>query len=217
MDEITEATKFAVPKGFTVMQIFQFADTDEAHVKKLLALLDPVPNALVLDVGCGVGEVARLMLQDRPDLSFTLVNNNKYQLSLCRGFEQVNADMHNIPFQDGSFDIVMVNYAIGYADLRPVLDEFRRLLKANGVLFIVDVLGPSEQMRHMLQYRTYSPTVFVAALQATGFDPTRLRPDEISVRRFYELLNLLPFDTQTAAHSMLSTIVPAVWRCHRAS
>jgi ubiquinone/menaquinone biosynthesis C-methylase UbiE len=218
-EKITESTKMAVPLGFTVFQIFQFADTDTAHVKLLLEMLQPPTDAKVLDVGCGVGAVPRLMRPDRRDLQFTLLGNNEYQLSLCPDFLTVSADLQKLPlpFDAGSFDVIMCNYAIGYGDLGGLLAEFHRLLTTTGVLFIVDMLGPSKPVLDLLEYRTYSEMVFASALRASGFDPVRLMPQRVSLRRFRQCMRAVHGKEYPEIQMLLETVEPVVWRCMRAA
>ncbi len=139
---ITEATRYSMARGRKVLQIFLAGD-EATHVREMLAMMRPAHGASVLDAGCGIGEVARLMSDERPDLKFILLNNHGWQLEHCRDFNSVLADMHETGLPGASFDGVMVNYAIGYADKSRFLQEVRRLLKGDGFLFICDMIGDS--------------------------------------------------------------------------
>ena len=169
-EDITEATKLCMSAGESIFQIFRFGTTNEDHVAELLTWMNPPQGAKILDVGCGAGTVAKIMKDFRPYLSFTLLNNNPYQISLCpQDMQVINADMHDTGLPDNSFDVVMVNYAIGYADLNKVFTEFNRLLKDGGILFICDMIGENELTLPVLGYRTEQVGALAEIGEKNGF------------------------------------------------
>lgn len=134
-------TSGCVEAGHSIFQIFKLADNDEAHVARLLDYFDPPKKAHVVDLGCGVGEVARLMNVARPDLTFTLVNCSPSQLEKCPERYRESAilgSLDDIPLADESADAVMICYALGHAELDKTLKEASRVLRPGGVLFIYD-------------------------------------------------------------------------------
>ena len=134
-------TEQLVASGTRVFQIFQHGDERE-HVAFLLRAMAPPLNARVLDVGCGVGEVAWLMKAARPDLDFTLLNISPAQLSMCPAeFDQVCASGENIPLADASFDAAMALYSVGNMDKDAALAEMRRVVRSGGVIFVADIEG----------------------------------------------------------------------------
>lgn len=157
-EKIAAATQLALLHGHKVLQIFRFSESIEEHLRVLEALSAFPRKAMVLDMGCGVGEVARGFQDLRPDLSFVLLNNNGFQLSLCPPeFMQVYADMHRTHFADRSFGGVMLNYALGYADPKKLFDEIARILKSRGVFFIYDLMGDKDVAKELLDYNVYEP------------------------------------------------------------
>lgn len=69
------------------------------HLAKLLP-----QNSQVLDVGCGDGSLARLILKERPDLSIKGID------VLIRSQTQIHIspfDGETFPFENASFDVVM--------------------------------------------------------------------------------------------------------------
>ena len=75
---IAKATQLAIASGTKVLQIHWLAINEVDHCAKLLEILNPPFGAVVADMVAGVGEVARLMRLERPDLQFLLVNNNHW-------------------------------------------------------------------------------------------------------------------------------------------
>jgi len=139
---LDDLSRQAIVHDFRLLQGFRLADTDVSHCFALLNFLDPPRASYWLDVGCGFGEPARIMHAIRPDLSFMLLNNNQVQLEYApKLFEQVHADMHEMPFHDGLFDGVMFLYSLCHADdLCRVLREAARVVRPGGQLFVFDYL-----------------------------------------------------------------------------
>lgn len=138
---VGELTRFLVDSGARIFQIFQRGDERE-HARFLLAEFSPKFGAMVLDVGCGVGEVALRMKEMRPDLEFILLNVSESQLALCPPeFDRIHAGVESIPLPDASVDAVMACYVLGHADKELALAEMRRVLKPGGVLFVADMTG----------------------------------------------------------------------------
>jgi SAM-dependent methyltransferase len=136
------ATQALMATGVRVFQGARLADTEAGHVSELLRLMAPSQGAVIADVGCGIGEVARLMRRERPDLFFALVNKNRLQLSLgplkSRGFWPVLCDMHDIPLFDARVNGCMFLYSLCHADFPVALAEAARITKPGGFLFVYD-------------------------------------------------------------------------------
>lgn len=146
---LNEATSLALAGGIRVLQGSRLAPTDEAHVSRLLAYMDPPNGATILDAGCGFGEVARLMQIERPDLDFILLNSNALQLSYAPDMRRIQADMHALPLADASVDGVMFCYSLCHTDVAVTLAEAARVTRPGGVLFVYDydrLRGDSELM-----------------------------------------------------------------------
>ncbi len=133
-------TRQLVAQGHVILQTHRLGVTDLDHVEALLDWFAPPAGASILDVGCGVGAVAAFMTECRPDLRFTLLNISGSQLELApAGMTKVRADLHELPFDAGSFDAVMFNYSLGHGLLDRCLAEAARVLRSGGVLFIYDL------------------------------------------------------------------------------
>ena len=146
-------------RGWKLLQPFRFGPDDESHIRALLDFAEFPEGARVLDVGCGVGECARLMKLERPDLDFVLLNFSEAQLYDCPAeFDRQLADAHDLPFEDESFDAVMFHAALGNMDAMVALAEASRVLKPGGVLFLNEIAregGPSDDMERLLSFRAY--------------------------------------------------------------
>lgn len=172
---IKEATIKVLSTGSKVFQIYLLAENEVDHCALLLKLMNPGEGEIILDVGCGVGEVAKNMHDIRPDLQFALLNSNEFQLSLCpESMLKCHGDMHDIPCPNGVFDCVMVNYALGYADLDKVIPEFWRVLKPNGVLFVYDLEGDNKMFPKIMEFALRTLPELTASIERYGFEPKKV-------------------------------------------
>lgn len=120
--------------------------------QRLAALAAPAPDAVVLDLCCGTGDVA-LRLVDRgasvvgldfsePMLAVgrqraTRVGVGRHQLVLVQG------DALRIPFADDSFDAVTISYGLrNLANTEAGLREMWRVAKPGGRLLVLDFGKP---------------------------------------------------------------------------
>lgn len=161
---VGDITRQVVDSGRSVLQIFQRGDEVE-HVDFLLDRFNP--HGVVLDVGCGVGAVSRLMALRRPDLEFILLNMSMSQLGMCPPFASVCASAEAIPLRDGSVDCVMACYVMGHLDIKVALAELRRVLKVGGILFIVDMTGGEMPL---LQYTAHDWRGECPEMETTAFN-----------------------------------------------
>jgi len=136
------------------------APVDEFHIRGRAATLE-LANAAgldstkrVLDVGSGVGGTSRCLAREFGCRVIGIDLTDEY----CRAAAMLSAksgladlvdfrqgDATNMPFQDGSFDVVWTEHvAMNIADKRRLYREMCRVLKPGGTLAIYDILaGPS--------------------------------------------------------------------------
>lgn len=122
--------------------------------RKLVAqkLADVLENrdALVLDVACGTGDLslelektgkAKIFGTDfcRPMLEIAFDKNEKNDTRI----PYVEADGMNLSFADQSFDAVTIAFGLrNFSNWQQGLREFRRILKPNGKLVILEFSAP---------------------------------------------------------------------------
>ena len=125
---IHAATPEVVDRGHRVLHGAMLADTEAGHIRVLAALMDLPRGALVADLGCGIGEVARLMAADRPDLRWVQVNLSEPQIRQADGVRVV-ADFHHLPLADASVDAVLFLFSLCHGDLAAALREAIKAMK----------------------------------------------------------------------------------------
>ncbi|MCT4353274.1 bifunctional class I SAM-dependent methyltransferase/N-acetyltransferase [Streptomyces sp. Je 1-79] len=133
----------------------------DTTTRRLLALAGPLPERpRVLDLGCGPGRSA-LLLAAEAGAEVTAVDLHQpfldelRQAAAARGLgdrvHTLNADMGELPFPDGSFDLLWAEssaYSIGFDT---ALRSWRRLLAPGGTLVLTEcewtVHEPSQEAR----------------------------------------------------------------------
>ncbi|MVX62672.1 methyltransferase domain-containing protein [Clostridium chromiireducens] len=103
-------------------------------------------QAKVLELGCGVG---KLWYKNKDsinkELSITLSDFSKSMLKIAKNrlkeidykftFQEINAE--NIPYKDGSFDVVIAQHMIYFVpNIEKALSEIRRVLSPGGIFYV---------------------------------------------------------------------------------
>lgn len=100
----------------------------------------------VLETGCGNGQLWKVNLQNIPqdieiilsDLSPGMIRDAKSNLKSNKNnnFTFQHFDFHDIPFENESFDMIIVNHSLFYAkDREKAIREHKRVLKKDGYFF----------------------------------------------------------------------------------
>ena len=210
---VEAATSKILSDGISVMNAFLLEDSERGHVDKLLALMAPPQGACVLDAGCGIGAVAKLMQEARPDLEFKLLNMSTAQLDLCpAGMERIHANYDSMPIADQSVDVVMFNFSICHSeDWLTTLREARRVLREGGALFLFDmarVSGDNALLSHALRASAYPVEQVCEVARQAGFVLDCVQEHAPVVNR---LRDMMPgtFDV------VVGEVVPTTWRFTR--
>jgi len=152
--------------------------TRNADLKFLAQFLD-FKNKKVLDVGCEEGEVLKHLKKEFGcEVTGTtlgaIYEQNKHFIK--------KADMHELPFEDNSFDAVLIMHTLEHA-ISPyiVLAEINRVLKIGGKIIVImpeegDVYTSCKQ-----HYSTMTFRQLFNLLNKTGFIPIK------NYRKEYEI------------------------------
>ncbi|MCM2267177.1 MAG: ubiquinone/menaquinone biosynthesis methyltransferase [Elusimicrobiales bacterium] len=117
---------------------------------------------LALDVCCGTGDFSRALQKAfGPGLAVTGTDLSEAMLSVARaktpGAAFLKAEAKELPFPDGSFDLVTISFATRNLNIdRPLLlaalREFRRVLKPGGVFLQVETTQPANPVLRFLMH-----------------------------------------------------------------
>jgi SAM-dependent methyltransferase len=122
---------------------------DAASTLRALALVPGIgPETRVLDVGCGTGLQTRLLAQNTParfvavDIHppfVDVLNREAQRLGIADRLDARVADMRQLDFAPGSFDIVWCEGAIAIMGFEAGLREWRPLLARGGHMAVTEV------------------------------------------------------------------------------
>lgn len=113
-----------------------------------LLYLKMVPQR-ILDLGCGTGYFSRELAKMYPqaqivglDVALNMLAQARKKHSWRRKWPLVAADMQQLPFADGAFDLVFANQVLHWSEsLSTVFRELNRVMRAQGCLMFT-TLGP---------------------------------------------------------------------------
>lgn len=113
-------------------------DTENREYTELFELiLSKVPEGSnVLDVGCGIGKLAKL-IRDRRSAKVTCLDFSPWacQQLAAQGFDTIVSELPMIPLPDNSFDVVIATEVMEHLN-RPdaTLRQMRRVVRTGGLI-----------------------------------------------------------------------------------
>lgn len=128
---------------------------DRAAIERLVGATDPRPNQRSLDVACGPGLVVLAYaprVEHAVGLDATPAMLGRAEelrhAAGCANVGWVRGVAAELPFDDGSFDIVTCRFAVHHLqDPAAAVAEMRRVCKPGGRVAICDAVAPDEPMK----------------------------------------------------------------------
>lgn len=189
---------FGTPEG----RRRQYDERTRRRIRKsrsqILDVLNHTPSGPLLDVGCSLGYT----LQAASDLGLpaTGVDISEHAVKVCRekGFAAEIGTFQELPFADGSFQIVIMKHVLEHTPRpREALREIRRVLRSGGGVFIAVPhggylkarLNPTgyrwfrPDLRGGEHYVYYTPATLSRLLGEERFDPVQVPHPHLVHRR----------------------------------
>ncbi len=171
----------------------------------LLNFADIPPQASILDLACGTGELAKLILEQNPQQTITGVDISSAMLAIAKDklktypqVELFNASVTALPFEDRSFDLVICANAFHYFENPQLaLAEIKQVLKPNGTVVILDwcrdyfvlkLLNPLFTLLNPAYQRCFTQKELEQLLDNAGFDV--LKNSKVRFGTIWELMTL---------------------------
>ncbi|RZK17200.1 MAG: class I SAM-dependent methyltransferase [Hymenobacter sp.] len=112
-----------------------YCHRSESFRSRWQAALGDVTGKVVVDIGCGPGNIFAT-LQSQPQLLIGIdVAPKSLELAKQAGYTTVLADATSLPFQSGFADVVVLNATLHHCeDMAAILVEAARLVKPGGLL-----------------------------------------------------------------------------------
>jgi ubiquinone/menaquinone biosynthesis C-methylase UbiE len=119
-----------------------------ARIEDHLKYVDLPAHGRILDAGCGPGSMARLIARAQPGARVTGIDQRDSYLEMARAnaakenldnVEFQQADVFDLPFADGSFDVVWTKYLLQWLkEPKLALAELKRVTKPGGLVVSCD-------------------------------------------------------------------------------
>lgn len=148
IDDIASVAIERVTAGLRANQIYfdneewaeaylEHVHRDEKFRSRWLAATGDWSDKIVVDVGCGPGNVQATLRQNPRVLIGVDVSLGALRLAKQFGYETLQADAQDLPLQSGFADLVIVNATIHHCDdMLQVLKEAARIVAPGGKLVI---------------------------------------------------------------------------------
>lgn len=170
-------------------------------IENELRFLNLRSNQVVLDAGCGSGIVSRAILDHEPTAKVIGVDASELRLKQAERATDVikrqkiefrQGSLTDLPVEDESVDVVVCRFVYEYLqDPHKVAEEFKRVLKPNGVAYIIDVDGLHfnlwtaneklnalvEELRTNLNIDMFAGRKLKSYLLDTGFNDVQVKVD----------------------------------------
>jgi ubiquinone/menaquinone biosynthesis C-methylase UbiE len=119
--------------------------TDHEPIEHIRDLLSKYERCVAVDIGCGAGRYALLLLQMMPQLHLTCLDRSSSMIAETTRllhdanidrFEAATADASEFPLDSDSVDVVFTFNALHHFVIPAFLREARRVLKKEGMIVI---------------------------------------------------------------------------------
>lgn len=139
-----------IAKRYDLMNRLMTGGMDISWRRRLVRKLNNGHHARILDVGAGTGDLCREIRKHFPHVSLTAADFTPGMLLAGRNWPEVlltAADAMELPFADACFDTVVSGFLVrNVTDVDQTLREMRRVSKAGGRVFVLDMTRPRRNL-----------------------------------------------------------------------
>jgi len=189
---------------------------DKLWRKKAIRILSDFKSDEILDVASGTGDFAIAASKLRPrkivgfDLSEQMLNVGRTkvkQLGLDGLIEFRKGDSEAMPFSDEQFDAIIVAFGVrNFENLESGLKEFRRVLKNDGVVLILEFSKPKHfPMKQLYFFYFFKILPLIGRMVSKDQSAYSYLPESVMAfpddQRFLDLLQRIGF-SRTRQHRL---------------
>jgi len=139
-----------IAQRYDLMNRLMTGGMDLSWRRKLVRKLHIGHHARILDVGAGTGDLCREIHKRFPGASLTAADFTPGMLLAGKSWPDVSltaADAMELPFTDSCFDAVVSGFLVrNVTDVDQTLREMRRVSKAGGRVFVLDMTRPRRNL-----------------------------------------------------------------------
>ena len=145
----------AIARRYDLLNDLQSFGLHRRWKRRVVNLAAPLPGARALDLCCGTGDLALALARRGAEVTGLDFSGKMLEVAQARSGrlkaqgsefpkpQFVQGDAQQMPFADGSFDIVTVGYGLrNLTDWRAGLAEMRRVARPGGRLVVLDFGKP---------------------------------------------------------------------------
>jgi len=144
------------------------------HDKKIIKLLKPGSDDIILEIGCNEGELVKLIRNFSHKVYGCDINKEAINNSSIKGLEIMPAD--SLIYKDNFFDKIISSHVIEHiADLKKAFGEIERVLKPNGVCVLIYPLEIWRGSNNMIQcWKIYGNPFYSRKLHIQRLSPKKI-------------------------------------------
>jgi SAM-dependent methyltransferase len=160
-------------------------------MKDLAGTLRHCDAKSILEVGCGDGRVLRHLAEAQPGAGRLVgvdVKNPAAHVSADLladpKFEWITAPGHDLPFEDGSFDLAVIAHVLHHLEPQRIgatLAEMKRVLRPGGVFLIYEMIRDGQSDAQMSHVRYHHWISEIDRLSGVSHNPTFLRSELLGI------------------------------------
>ena len=192
--KLPEGFEKIVSSGGTLFCASLLAKTEKENCEVYYAFMRPNSNAIVVDLGCGIGGWGDYLRQIDPTLQIiNVVNDDKLVSYMVHQNKNcIKASFDNTPIPDACCDNVMFNESIGHGELPKVIREAARILKTGGVLTVKDFSPVSSDVIAFdipnWNYSCMRPDIVVSVAASEGLTLDSMRHPKMYMRHWFDIM-----------------------------
>ncbi len=186
----------AIPEHYDFLNAFLSLSLDRLWRKKLVEIALQGNPGSILDIGVGTGTSINAFLAAKDfqravgcDFSQGMLRVAKQKV---RGASLAGADLHALPFQDETFDLVTSSFVLrSVKDMRAFLYEVKRVLTEHGKFVFLDLTRPTNPFFWNCIYRPYLKIYIPLVGKLISKHPTAYQFLSQSIQTFIEPTRLV--------------------------
>jgi SAM-dependent methyltransferase len=199
------AREYASEERFAARRVAfsDFVVGEKAEDFALAALAETQPGR-ILEIGCGLGELAARMADElRAQVTAVDLSPRMVEMARARGVDGSIADAEALPFQDGEFDAVVANWVFDHLpDLHRGLTEAERVLTDGGRL--VAATFSADHLLELYEWLGDSSVGELAFSSENGEEPLRAHFARVERR---DADGTVVFPDRQALHGYLRSLI----------